>query len=90
MFFRGGVAAQMGIWILLDHEGRVLRTGEEVVDSRALKTVLEARYPGIRTAEITTSPVFARDGKPITNSAGEILQLHCVWLAAGSPNPGEP
>ena len=85
--FSRGVAAQMGIWILLDHEGRVLRTGEEVVDSGALKTMLEARYPGIRTAEMTTSPVLARDGKPITNSAGEALMLHCVWLAARSPNP---
>ena len=85
-----GVAQQMGIWILLDHEGRVLRTGEEAFDSSALKTVLETRYPGIRTAEMTTSPVLARDGKPVTNSAGEALRLHCVWLAPGSPTPGEP
>jgi hypothetical protein len=85
-----GVAPQMRIWILLDHEGRVLRTGEEAFDSGTLKTVLETRYAGIRTAEMTTSQVLARDGKPVTDSAGEALQLHCVWLAPGSPTPGEP
>ena len=82
-----GVSPGTGIWILFDHEGRVLHTGEEPVEPAALRKTLEARYPGIRTSEMTTAPAMGRDGRPITDRRGQSLQLYCVWLAIGSPPP---
>jgi hypothetical protein len=52
-FFPGvlaqGVSTGHGIWILFDHDGNVPRTGEERFESRDLRTLLETRFPGIRT-----------------------------------------
>ena len=82
-----GAAVHDAIWILFDREGRVVRTGEEHVDPRTLRKLLEARYPGIQTSEMTVSPVLGQDRRPVKNSTGEPLQLYSVWLAAGSPLP---
>jgi hypothetical protein len=74
-----GVPPGFGIWILFDHDGKVLRTGEERFESQDLRKVLETRFPNIRTSDITIAHV---DG-PLRKG----LQLHCVWLANGSPLP---
>jgi hypothetical protein len=76
-----------GIWILLDHEGRVLRTGQENFKSGRLRQILEKRYPGIRTSDMTATPVVGRDGQTIRDLLGQPFELYCVWLAAGSPLP---
>jgi hypothetical protein len=84
-----GVSVGQGIWILFDHEGQVLRTGEEQFDPAKLRKILEARYSGIRTSGMTVTPILARDGRPIRSASHEEPQLYCVWLAADSPVPGE-
>lgn len=93
-FFPGlmahGEAPGKGVWILLDHQGRVLRSGEEAFEPERLRQMLERRFPGIRTADMTASPLYARDGHPILNAgSARALQLYCVWLAADSPLPQE-
>ena len=65
------------LWILFDHAGHVLKSGEESVTSDDLEKRLLARYPGIRISDVKESPV-----------KGTSLHLHCVWLAADSPSPG--
>ena len=82
-----GAQLSQGIWILLDHEGRVLRTGQEHFKSGHLRQILEKRYPGIRTSDMTATPVLGRDGQTIRDMLGQPFQLYCVWLVAGSPLP---
>jgi hypothetical protein len=82
-----GISTNEGIWILFDHDGRVLQSGKESFNARSLRSLLEKRYPGIRTSDMTLTPVLARDGSPIKNASGQPLRLHSVWLAAGSPVP---
>jgi len=77
----------VAIWILFDHEGRVLLTGEESVDTPSLRSMLEARYPGIRIAETTVTPVVGKGGRAVQNAFGGALQLHCIWLEAGARLP---
>jgi hypothetical protein len=76
-----------GVWILFDHEGRVLRTGQEPLEPEHLREVLEQRYPGIQTSDMTATPVVGPNGRPIKDAHGHPLQLTCVWLASGSPLP---
>lgn len=78
------------LWILFDHEGRVLRVGEEAIALGNLRHALEARFPGIRTADMTASPVFGQDNRPLEDSSHHPLELDCVWLTADSalPQPG--
>lgn len=77
----------VAIWILFDHEGRVLLTGEESVETHSLRPVLEARFPGIRIAETTVTPVVGKGGRAVRNASGAALQLHCIWLEAGARLP---
>ena len=77
--FAQGTSGSEELWILFDHEGRVLRTGEEHFQAEHLRTLLEKRYPGIRTIDMTVTPV--------SNSRGRPLQLSCVWLSSDSPLP---
>jgi hypothetical protein len=57
-----GAPLKEGIWILFDQEGRVLRSGQEPFEPDRLREVLEQRYPGIQTSDMTTTPVVGRDG----------------------------
>jgi hypothetical protein len=82
-----GVPLNEGIWILFDHEGKILRTGQEHFAPGSLRGVLENRYPGIQTADMTATPVVGPGGQPIKDSRGQPLQLMCVWLASDSPLP---
>lgn len=77
------------IWILFDHEGKVVKQGEETMDLSRLSEMLEARYPGIHTAEVTLTSVVRRDGRPLEDADGNAVQLECVWLAARSLLPQE-
>jgi hypothetical protein len=65
-------------WVLLDRQGRVLKTGRRVVMSaRDIQLYVESLYPGIRT-----------DGVQVTTVQGERGQsadVGFVWLAADSP-----
>jgi hypothetical protein len=83
---KAGVPSGKGIWMLFDHEGRVLRTGEEHIELSQLRGMLELRYPGIQTASAASFPVVGRDGQPLKIRQSP-LRLHCVWLATGSVEP---
>jgi len=83
----GGASLNQGIWILFDHQGRVLRTGQEQFAPGSLSSVLESRYPGIRTADLTATPVVGQDSQRLKDPRGRPLQLTCLWLAADSPPP---
>jgi hypothetical protein len=82
-----GVPLNEALWILFDHDGRVVRTGEEHFALGSLRSILENRYPGIRTSDITATPVVGPDGQPMKDPHGRSLQLTCVWLASDSPLP---
>jgi hypothetical protein len=81
-----GVPSGEGIWMLFDHEGHVLRTGEEHIELSNLRRMLELRYPGIQTASAASFPVVGRDGQPL-KIRQSLVRLHCVWLATGSVVP---
>jgi beta-lactamase regulating signal transducer with metallopeptidase domain len=85
---RQGVPAGEQVWVLLDREGHVLRSGQEPVDAPHWNRTLESRFPGISTQGITVTPITDEAGEPIRDAAGGELRLHSVWLAPGSPPPG--
>jgi hypothetical protein len=82
-----GVPAGQGLWVLLDRQGHVLRSGQEPVDASAWNRTLEARYPGIQTQGITVTPVTDDAGEPVLDLGGKEVHLNSVWLAPGSPPP---
>ena len=66
-------------WVLLDRQGKVLRTGRRVVMSgRDLQLYVESLYPGIRADGFQATTIHGEHGQ----SAPEV---HFVWLAADSP-----
>jgi len=81
-----GVPSGEGIWMLFDHEGRVLRTGQEHIELSNLRRMLELRYPGIQTASVASFPIVGRDEQPLEMQQS-MVRLHCVWLAIGSVAP---
>jgi hypothetical protein len=83
----GGLPPKEGIWILFDHNGQVVRTGQEHFEPEHLRDLLERRYPGISTSDMTLTPVTGPDGRPLADPHGRPLQLTSVWLASGSPLP---
>jgi hypothetical protein len=82
-----GGAPNEEMWILFDHEGRALRTGQEHFDPSKLRKILEVRYPGIQTSAMTVTAIIGRDGRPIRSPSHDAIQLYWVWLAIGSPLP---
>jgi hypothetical protein len=84
---RAGGPLNESMWILLDHGGIVVRTGTEAFSPTDLRSLLERRYPGISTSDMTVAPLIGSNGKPLKNSRQEVLQLYCVWLTADSPIP---
>lgn len=86
--FEHGVSAGEGIWVLFDRNGKVLRTGQEAFEPAQLIPILEARYPGIKSNDMTVTPVVDANMQPIKDRAGGGLKLYSVWLDEGSPLPG--
>jgi hypothetical protein len=84
---KSGVPAGQQPWVLLDRDGHVLRSGQETVKASDWNRTLESRFPGIKTQGITVTPITNDAGEPLFDEAGGELQLHSVWLAAGSPQP---
>jgi beta-lactamase regulating signal transducer with metallopeptidase domain len=82
-----GVPEGEGLWVLLDHEGHVLRSGQESISQPQWNRTLESRFPGIRTEGVTVTPITDAENKPIQDLGGKNLQLHSVWLAPNSPLP---
>jgi beta-lactamase regulating signal transducer with metallopeptidase domain len=82
-----GTPAGQGFWVLVDRGGQVLRSGQESFDSSGWNKALEARFGGIRTQEVTLTPITDAAGEPLKDAAGKDLQLYSVWLAPGSPPP---
>ena len=82
-----GLSSDDTLWILFDHAGAVIKTGQETLVAADLKRTLEARFPGIRIADATASPITRSDGKPIEGRDHQPAQLHSLWLAADSPTP---
>lgn len=86
---RSGVPAGQQVWVLLDREGHVLRSGQESIESSSWNRALEGRFAGIKTEGITVTPVTNDAGDPVLDQGGKELQLVGVWLAPGSPPPKE-
>ncbi len=82
-----GTPAGQGYWVLVDRGGQVLRSGQETFDTSGWNKALEARFTGIRTQEVTLTPITDAAGEPLKDTAGKDLQLYSVWLAPGSPLP---
>ena len=82
-----GVPAGQGFWVLLDRDGQVVRSGQEPFDTPEWNKSLEARFPAIRTQEVTLTPVTDDAGETLLDSAGKEINLYSVWLAPGSPLP---
>ena len=49
---------------------------------------LEARYAGIKTREVTVTPVVDSNNQPVADADGREIHLTSVWLAPDSPAPG--
>jgi beta-lactamase regulating signal transducer with metallopeptidase domain len=82
-----GVPAGDSPWVLLDREGKVLRSGLESVDTTNFREVLGKRFGGIRAQEITVTPVVDGNAIPLHDVAGKELNLVSVWLSPDSPLP---
>jgi hypothetical protein len=82
---KAGVAANQRLWVLLDSEGRVLRTGIDA--SGDTGQVLKERFPGIETQYETATPVTDQALKPRRDLSGRPLQLLSIWLRKDSPVP---
>ena len=87
--FEHGVSTGEGIWVLFDRSGVVLRTGQESFEPTELIPILELRYPGIKSNQMTVTPVVDANMQPVTNPSGGALHLCSVWLDEDSPPPGE-
>jgi len=88
-----GVSRGEGIWILYDHDGRVVCVGEEQFDDVDMGDTLQARYPGIKTSAsgvtMLGAPVAGEAaGGHNASPARNPVQLRNVWLAEDSPIPG--
>jgi len=84
---KNGVPQGANPWVLLDREGHVLRSGQEVIAHDQIQHTIEARFPGISTREVTVTPLFDGSNQPVSDSKGREVQLTSVWLAPGSPLP---
>jgi bla regulator protein blaR1 len=85
---RNGVPTDTNPWILIDREGHVLRSGQESMAHDKIAPTLEARFAGIKTREVTVTPLVDGSNHPVLNSQGRDVHLTSVWLAPGSPPPG--
>jgi beta-lactamase regulating signal transducer with metallopeptidase domain len=84
---KSGMPAGSHPWVLLDRQGNVLRSGVEPVNPKALNATLEGRFAGIKTREITLTPLVDAKNEPLKDGAGRPLHLFSVWLAPESPPP---
>jgi len=83
-----GLPKGEGIWIVFDHDGRVLASHQDPMPTD-VSSLLEARYPGIRISNVAANTVYGRDGHALKGADHDPLQLHCVWLAQDSPLPNK-
>lgn len=74
-------------WVLLDRSGNVLRSGIEQIEPETWLGQLQQRY-GVRTREVTVTPLTNEKGEPLLDQGGQELQLNTLWLAPDSPGPG--
>jgi len=84
---KNGVPIDANPWVLIDREGHVLRSGQESIAHDQIAPVLEARFPGISTQEVTVTPLVDGGNQPVSDGQGREVQLTSVWLAPGSPPP---
>jgi hypothetical protein len=83
-----GVPADARPWLLLDRQGNVLRSGVEPSNPKEMNALLESRFAGIRTREITLTALVDERDEPMKDAGGKDLHLFSVWLAPESPLPG--
>lgn len=82
-----GVPAGARPWLLLDRDGHVLRSGVEPLNSKELNALLESRFTGIKTREVTLTALVDERDEPIKDESGKDLHLFSIWLAPDSPPP---
>jgi beta-lactamase regulating signal transducer with metallopeptidase domain len=82
-----GVPTRERLWVLLDSEGRILKSGKAPTGTGGIGHALEAQFPGIRSQYVTVTPITDRSLRPMKDLNGKPLQLHSVWLAADSRQP---
>lgn len=85
---RNGVPKGTKLWVLFDRDGRVLRSGQESMAYDKIAPTLEARFAGIKTREVTVTPVVDANSQQVVDAGGHDVQLTSVWLAPDSPKPG--
>jgi beta-lactamase regulating signal transducer with metallopeptidase domain len=86
---RSAIPAGESPWVLLDRGGKVLRTGQEKVDSSTFRETLQTRFGGIHASEQTVTPITTSDGEYVKDLAGQDVQLVSIWLAPDSPPPSK-
>jgi hypothetical protein len=92
-----GSAAEGQLWIILDSEGRVLATGQDVVvsipeldggvSSQSADSAIKSLYPTLQTDRAQFWPLMDATSQPITDINGRMTSLYCVWLAPGASLP---
>ena len=71
------------LWVLLDREGHVLRSGQEPIGPPQWNRTLESRFPGIKTEGLTVTPITDAANKPLQDLGGKNLHLHQRVAGAG-------
>lgn len=90
---RGRVTSDPILWIVLDRDGRVIRSGrepssEKFHNSIGMQERINALFPEIRTNEVRVSSIHGNDGKQVEDANGDPVFLYYFWLDQGSPMPG--
>jgi beta-lactamase regulating signal transducer with metallopeptidase domain len=85
---KNGVPQGVRPWVLIDRDGHVLRSGQDTMPYDKIAVSLESRFAGIKTREVTVTPVVDGSNQPVTDAEGRDVQLTSVWLAPESPAPG--
>jgi hypothetical protein len=85
---KNGVPKGTSLWVLIDREGHVLRSGQEPMAYDKIAATLEARFAGIKTREVTVTPLYDAGNEPVADAEGRDVHLTSVWLAPDSPPPG--
>jgi hypothetical protein len=81
------VPADARPWLLLDRQGNVLRSGVEPLNPKEVNALLESRFAGIKTREITLTALVDERDEPLKDAGGKDLHMFSVWLAPESPLP---
>ena len=82
-----GASLGKRLWVLFDHGGRFVAAGEDSFEPADLRSMLERRFPEIRTSVTSVAILVNGEASGSAKTRRQTVRLHCVWLAVGSRLP---